>query len=47
MGTGCKQLQLLAVMGDEAINDRDLVVSIILGFLLFLAGVLDLYWSTI
>jgi hypothetical protein len=43
MGTGCKQPQLLAVMGDEAINDRDLVVSIILGFLLFLAGVLDLY----
>jgi hypothetical protein len=47
MGTGCKQVQLLTVMGDQAINDRDLAASIILGFLLFLAGVLDLYWSTI
>jgi hypothetical protein len=47
MGFGRKQLQLLAVMGEEAINDRDLVVSIILGFLLFLAGILDLYRSAI
>jgi hypothetical protein len=47
MGMGCKQLQLLTLMGDEAINDRDLVVSIILGLLLFLVGVLDLYWMAI
>ncbi len=28
-------------------NDRDLVASIIIGILLFIAGILDLYWRTI
>jgi hypothetical protein len=28
-------------------NDRELKLSIILGFVLVLAGLLDLYWSTI
>jgi hypothetical protein len=28
-------------------NDRELMLSIILGFLLFAAGILDLYWHAI
>jgi hypothetical protein len=28
-------------------NDRELKLSVILGFLLFAAGILDLYWHAI